>query len=197
MDEIRKAKQEARQQAKKVRDRQTNRGKFSKQITDALLCTPVIQQADCVCCYVSFRSEVETHSLIERLIKAGKTICVPWCDGDELQLCEIHALSELETGTFGILEPPERLCVSADRQRNLGDCQVAIVPGLAFTWAGSRLGYGRGYYDRLLATSPKTSRVALAFDCQITETIPVTEFDETMNAVVTESGIRQTMPTEE
>lgn len=192
MSEIQLAKQKARKLATATRDKAKKRDTASEAIQQLLLELPQIQQASCVCCYVSFRSEVETHPLIAALIELGKTVCVPWCDDDELRLCKIESLDELAPGTFGLLEPTKKLRNDDSKQLELSRCQVILIPGLAFTLDGNRLGYGKGYYDRLLSKSPTAWRIGLAFDCQIIPAIPTTDQDVEMDFIVTESKVHST-----
>lgn len=187
MTDMRQQKQLARKSAALRRDQAEHRDVASEKIRQTILNTSQVQAATSVCCYVSFRSEVATHALINDLLAHGKQVCIPWCDGDDLRLCEIESLDELAPGTFGVLEPPETLRQQAGRQQQLSNCTVALIPGLAFTSQGHRLGYGKGFYDRLLNTSLGTLRIALSFDCQIVPTVPTTEHDVEMNMVVTET----------
>jgi len=188
--EIRRAKKRARASAAVQRDAEPNRQLASQQISDALLRSLLIQKAHRICCFVSFRSEVDTHGLIEQLLLDGKQVCVPWCDANDLRLCQIESLDQLEPGNFGVLEPPPPMRTQSSRMRQLADCQAAVIPGLAFSTDGKRLGYGRGYYDRLLNQASATWRVAIAFDCQIMATVPTTQDDIIMDALVTESGFQ-------
>ena len=189
MNEIQKAKATARKTARTIRDALPDRQALSQRIVGSLLQHPALQDASQICCFVSFRSEVSTHDLIRHLLESGRQVCVPWCDGNDLKLYQLESLDELTEGSFGILEPTDSGKACRSRAVPVNNIRTAVVPGLAFTTDGQRLGYGRGYYDRLLARSPATIRVALAFECQIVDQLPVTSSDVRMDWVLTESAV--------
>ena len=105
-------------------------------------------------------------------------------NSDQMVAVAFNDWSELETGQLGILTPTscEPAAVNFD---------VVITPGLGFTTQGYRIGYGRGYYDKWFATHQVQHKIAVTFDDQIIETLPVTEFDVPVNKIVTESRIIQ------
>lgn len=147
---------------------------------------PEIGAARTVFCYVSFGSEVETHAILERLLHEGRTVLVPrLVDRERMIARELRAFGELEAGPMGILAPaagPESLAIA----------DVALTPGLGFTRCGDRIGFGAGYYDRWFARNAGTLRVALAFDCQMVDTLPTSATDARLDRIVTESGVLQT-----
>ena len=138
--------------------------------------------------YVSVRNEVITLPLIESQLKSGQAAIVPFCQDEELALREIRSLDDLSLGAYGILEPTE--AIRRDQRRAVEDNEIdcIVVPGVAFTAAGVRLGHGKGYYDRLFARlSPQAIRIALAFDCQIANDLPQEPHDQLVDMVVTET----------
>ena len=102
-------------------------------------------KAKTVFCYVSAHGEVDTLGLIEELL-SEKTVVVPYCVDTfgNMICCEIHSLSDLTEGKFGIPEPKNPLPFPKEK------IDFVIVPGVAFDKNGYRLGYGKGYYDRFL-----------------------------------------------
>ena len=76
---------------------------------------------------------------------------------------------------------------------NIADIDMILCPGLAFGSDGSRLGRGQGYYDRALDAFSGI-KIGIALDDQITETVPHTQHDATMDYLVSESGISATKP---
>ena len=96
--------------------------------------------------YHSFGTEVDTHAVIARLLNAGKTVCLPRVVGDGM-LAVKYTGERLEKGAFGICEPQ-------GEEDFL--CEIALVPLLAVDGAGTRLGYGGGYYDRYFASHEST-----------------------------------------
>ena len=181
-----RSKQELRNDAKERRDAEEHRLISSREIAARLSAVPEYQRAKCICCYVSFRSEVETHELARRILQSDRKLVVPWCDGPILQLTEIQKWAELAPRTMGILEPVPEIRKTEERSRQIENCDLVLIPGLAFTRSGDRLGYGAGHYDRLLETAT-CCKVALAFACQLMPEIPVEPTDIRMDMIVTQS----------
>jgi len=139
-------------------------------IKESLFRLPQFLAARSVMFYVSFRSEVETHAMIREALASGKTVVVPVTDMQNKRL----ALSRLEDfdkdlapGIWGIPEPPQEKI----RPVAYHDIDLVIAPGAAFSANGNRIGYGGGFYDRLLRESGKKA-CALAFEMQILSDIP-------------------------
>ena len=152
----------------------------STAIEQLVLSIDRIHQAGSVFVYVSSGSEVRTHELIAAMLTQGKTVSVPRVlpGPGEMQPIVIHALDDFAPGRFGIPEPTthEHFDKTPD---------VTIVPGLAFTRTGIRLGQGGGYYDRYLEQHPATYKVGLSFNEQLAEALPASEHDVHMDEVVT------------
>ncbi len=103
------------------------------------------ENCSCIGCYVSMKDEADTHRLINALIKAGKTVAVPRVTGSTLRFYKIHSLQDLQEGTFHVMEPAEiNPCMPEETD-------LMFVPLSAFDSRGNRTGYGRGYYDSVLA----------------------------------------------
>lgn len=148
---------------------------------------PVVRTAT-ICWYVSFRDEVDTHDAIVRNLDSS-VVVVPFCEGDKLGLWRLAAFGELMPGAWGILEPPPERRVDS-RILAPSALDVVILPGLAFDTAGARLGYGRGYYDRLLSeVRPDVVRLGLCFSCQVFDVVPSTICDQIVDYLVTEDGV--------
>ena len=154
-------------------------------ITERVLSHDRIAAADTVLLYASFGSEVDTWELAERLIGAGKTIAYPKCGSSGAMtfhiVSDIAALRADTSGKYGICEPSGELPCP-----ELSGDTVCILPGLAFTENGGRLGYGGGFYDRFLAAYPHIFRIAAAYEALLTDSLPVMEHDITINHIVTE-----------
>jgi 5-formyltetrahydrofolate cyclo-ligase len=133
--------------------------------------------------YVSKKEEVDTHEILEKLFDSGKEIFAPKVDGEELRLCKILSMEDLAMGSFGVLEP--KSCTEMSGPNNL-DC--ILVPGLAFTKNGDRIGYGKGYYDVLL-NKTNAHKIGLAFEEQIVDEVPLEDHDARMNVVITDQSI--------
>lgn len=189
--EIWQEKAEIRKQALARRRAQTQRDEFSRQIVAQLTRRLEFQQAATIMFYVDMRTEVQTRPYLPLALVEGKRIVVPFCDGDELGLFHLESLSELELGTFRVLEPRREMRSLAAKTVAASELDLVVVPGVAFDRHGARLGYGRGYYDRLLRrVRADTWRIALAFECQLFPAIPVVpDCDVCMNSIITEQAI--------
>ncbi len=140
--------------------------------------------------FVGVRSEVETLPAIRDQLGGSRTIVVPWCDGDHLELFRLDSLDDLETGAFGILEPKMELRHDLERRVGHESLDLLLVPGVAFDRAGGRLGYGAGYYDRLLARIPTAiPLIAPAFACQLVDKVPQESHDRPVHIIVTEGEV--------
>lgn len=178
-----------RQQMKSRRDGLSGRAQLSRIIADRI--QSQLDSAVLPCVYVSFRSEVETAPLIQSRLDAGKPVCVPWCDGPEqLRISRIESLQELAMGTLGLQEPDRGIRNDPARHVAPDGPDLFLVPGLAFTRSGDRLGYGRGYYDRMLSLrNPGARTVGLAFHCQLLSGLPVSGDDVAVDQVITDQVI--------
>lgn len=105
------------------------------------------RQAKTVFCFVAHGKEPDTRPLLEKALEDGKMLCVPLCKAPgEMDAKIIHSLNELQPGTYGIPEPPEDAATVLP-----SGIDLAVIPCLAATMNGKRLGKGGGYYDRFLA----------------------------------------------
>ncbi len=139
--------------------------------------------------YVSVRDEVRTFGILEKLLVQAGRVIVPYCLSDNtLGLFELTDMNQLERGSFGIREPIAAL--RADRAVSPDTIDTVIMPGVAFDRRGNRIGYGKGYFDRLLERLRGDCRiVGLAFDCQIFSNIPTEAHDLPVNHLVTETQL--------
>ena len=137
--------------------------------------------------YVSAKAnEVDTHNLICAAFAKDVRVLVPVTDFDrnELIIAEIKSMDELVPVRFGLLEPsPDML-----RPAEAADADIVIVPGVAFDRECRRIGFGGGYYDRLLADADITS-IALCYEGQLVDRVPTDSNDMSVDMLVTEDGI--------
>ena len=160
----------------------------SEAIAAGVLALPSFVAARCVLLTLAFRSEWDTAPVFAAAFAAGKTVALPRVDNTSRML-ELHAVQDIardtRAGYRGIPEPLTDL-TTVDRAA----IDWVLVPGVAFDTAGRRLGYGGGYYDRLLSQlRPQASRVAGAFELQIVPLVPAAPHDLTVDCVVTESRV--------
>lgn len=137
--------------------------------------------------YHSYRNEVITHGMIKRLLMDRKTVYLPYClkKTNQLGISKINNLdTDLIEGTYGIKEPKERAGLP------ITELDVVVVPGIAFTYDGFRLGYGGGYYDRFLARLPqKTLTIGLIYQSLLVESLPVGKHDRQVEIIITEEEV--------
>jgi 5-formyltetrahydrofolate cyclo-ligase len=166
---------------------------LSSQIMETLIGLSEFAAARAVMIYLDARSEVRTRPALPRLLAGPRRIVVPWCDGDHLRLFLLHDLAELDSGSFGILEPRAVLRERPDRNIDPCELDLLVIPGVAFDRRGGRIGHGRGYFDRLLIDVRESATlIGLAFDCQVFDHVPTEPHDVPMDLVVTESKPRAT-----
>jgi 5-formyltetrahydrofolate cyclo-ligase len=144
------------------------------------------KEASSVLVYASMRTEVDTGPVVERARAEGKRVACPRMsdDGAELDPRVWEAgVTPYEQGRLAPEPPPEA------HRMPLEQLELVIVPALALDPRGGRIGYGKGYYDRLLARIPQVARVAVAFDFQLLAEIPETEGDERVHVIVTDARV--------
>ena len=184
-------KNELRRTAHDNRNKQENKDELSEWIVGAFMSLPEYTAASTVMFYIDVRSEVRTRHALPEALDSGKNIVVPWCNDDgELELFHLQSMDELETGMYGILEPSQELRRLPQKQVELKELDLIMVPGVGFDATGARMGHGKGYYDKLLENARQdTPLVALAFECQMFEEIPVAPHDVFMDKIITEQNI--------
>ena len=132
------------------------------------------QRASSVMAFVSFKGEPDTDPLFARLAVEGKRLLLPRVEASGIVVADGD--SPLVASRFGVREPTGPAV-------ELGEIDLVIVPGLAFTPAGDRLGYGQGYYDRLLPTVSAAS-VGVCFEDQLVDELPLAAHDVPVGMVV-------------
>lgn len=152
-------------------------------ITKRLKSLEVFEKADTVLLFASHRSEPSTWEFAEYLINKGISVAFPKCgDEGEMTFYRIKSLDKLHIGKYGIAEPEGNIMDIPQ----LTDKTVCIVPGLAFTCDGKRIGYGGGYYDRFLSKNPTLMTIAIAYEKCITDELLTMEHDIKVKSIVTE-----------
>jgi len=163
------------------------RQKKSDLILERLVQTSYFLQAFTMMIYVSFLSEVMTEKLINYALGKQKSITVPTVDlaKHQLILSKIKHYDELVPSTYGIKEPQQLRIINPDQ------VELFILPGVAFDEQGIRLGYGGGYFDRLLTTKNGSQElIGIAYELQIQKELPFTHHDISVDTVITEKKIR-------
>ncbi len=155
----------------------------SRKIEGLFFSLPEFKVAHTVMFFASFRSEVETHDMIRRALAGGKRVILPKVRGKELALFQIRDFDrDTKSGAWDIPEPERGTPVKAQ------DIDLIVVPGAGFDERGNRLGYGAGFYDKLLSSFTGMT-VALAFELQIVPEVPVLPHDIPVKKIVTEKRV--------
>ncbi len=139
--------------------------------------------------YVSYKTEVDTTLVINKLLEQGKNVVIPHvCTQSEMNAVQlIHPTQELEKGFKGIPELHPDLVKK--RMVPPDQIEVAIIPGLAFDPNGARLGYGGGYYDRFLSNHADNAfRIGVCFKEQIVDNVPTEGHDIAMDMIFHDKG---------
>jgi len=144
------------------------------------------KDADTIFAYSAIKNEVLCEYLIEKAIADGKKVALPRVinsdDDIEMQFFYVDGDTELENGFMGIYEPDEdysNLAVPSGKT-------LIILPGIAFDKNFSRIGYGKGFYDRYLSLYGENAQsIAICYDFQLFEKIPSDEHDIPADAIVT------------
>lgn len=165
---------------------EASRNLDSQLITERLLAQKEIEHAQTLLAYVSMGSEVHTSALLQHVLNQGKRLVLPRVNREKrcLDLFAVNdLLLDLAPGTWGIREPqPKRCEVIADTR----SIDVALVPGVAFSAACERMGYGGGFYDKLLGGWQGECRfIAAAFDLQMVQDLPTGPTDVGVDHIVT------------
>ncbi|MFG0287875.1 MAG: 5-formyltetrahydrofolate cyclo-ligase [Rhodopirellula sp. JB044] len=189
-DDLERTKQQIRAAAHSARDAEPDKDLASRAITDRLFALPQYAAAEHVLWYIDVRSETRTRHALPDALECGKKVVVPYCIGEDLELFHLESVDELATGRFGILEPKESLRSLEEKRVPIDRIDLILVPGVAFDRQGGRIGHGKGFYDKLLAGARvDTLRVALAYECQLFDEVPMMPHDVAMNLVITETAV--------
>ena len=127
--------------------------------------------------YYSTSDEADTHRVIDAALAAGKKVFLPRVEGVDMKLIPFGGESVMQKGVYGVLEPVG--------EPTMEDPDLAVIPLVGFDKNRRRLGRGKGYYDRFLASYTGRT-VALAFSVQEAETIPTESFDVSPEVIITE-----------
>lgn len=145
-------------------------------LAEQLFAHPFYQNAPAIYAYLSYNQEVRTEPILRRAWEDGKRVAVPKIYGSEMRFISIFPDSEITPGYRGIPEPV------SDEATNEPEA-LMLMPGLAFTRDGLRMGYGGGFYDRFLAQEMHKT-IALCYDFQLVDELPTEAHDVPVDAVL-------------
>jgi len=153
-------------------------------IQERFLDSSVYRLAGSIGLYSPVLNEVQTELVARRCFADVKRLAYPRVEGADLRFVEVFDSKEMAPGAFGILEP------TGERSMPFDELDLLVVPGVAFDLAGNRLGYGKGYYDRILARCLSgLERVGFAYEFQVVEQLPAAAHDCRLTRLVTEQRI--------
>lgn len=156
----------------------------SLHIKENLFREPSIIKGKTIAITIANKREVDTREIIETLWELKKKVVVPKCNpmNRSMNFYEIENFTQLENVYMDLQEPKPECTKLVPREKI--DC--IIVPGIVFDKKGYRIGYGGGYYDRYLAQY-KGMLISLAFNIQVTESVPVESYDIPVDLLITET----------
>lgn len=161
------------------------RAEGSRRICESLRALPALEEARTVMSYMALGEEADLTALHEVLRAAGKRLCFPAVRGPgEMEAVLCGPSGPWRRGAFGIREPCGTETVPPEQ------IDAVLLPCVAFDEAGTRLGWGGGYYDRFLPRCSGALFILAAFECQQTETLPREVWDVPADVLATERGLR-------
>ena len=158
------------------------RKKYDEEIYKRVIESEYYKNSKTIFIFVSYKTEVDTRSIIKKALKDGKRIVVPKIKTkkDGILPIAIKDFNELSSGNYGILEPIEDNIIDKE------EIDLILAPGVAFDKDGGRLGYGGGFYDRFIGSlNKKIPIVAIGYNVQIVDKVPRDEFDMNVNGIIT------------
>lgn len=173
-------KKELRAQIRKLKRAMTEEQivEASARLGELFIETPEYKAAKTIYGYLPYNQEVRTVPMLEQALRDGKKVAVPKCYGDEMRFIYMDDLSKVAPGYADIPEPIADDPVAEDKTA------LVLMPGMAFTEKGDRMGYGGGFYDKFLAAEPEHPTVALCYAFQMVESLPTEEYDIPVDRVV-------------
>jgi 5-formyltetrahydrofolate cyclo-ligase len=149
-------------------------------ILDRIRTLPSYQKADSIALYMPIKGEVDMLPLWQ---PGKKRIFFPRVTGGDLIFSPASSSGDLVRGVYGIPEPISDVTV------DIHEIDVVFVPGVVFDWNGNRLGYGKGYYDKLIRSNPGIVTIGVCFDEFCIEELPVDPWDARVELVITQTRL--------
>lgn len=161
---------------------------MDEKILDRFFESKYYKEAKKIFIYISYDSEIDTIKIIDKAFKDGKKIYVPRTEFESrlMDAVEITSFDNLIKSSYGILEPSINTPYI-----NPNELDLIVVPGVAFDRKGGRMGYGAGFYDRYFKKINKNNieritKIALAYDFQVLEEVPMSAQDVPVDYIITE-----------
>lgn len=153
----------------------------SMDIQKRILSMTCFEEAENILCYFAIRNEPDLSFLMEEALRLGKKVFLPKVQGEDIFFYEIQDLKDCEIGAFSIMEPKMQEMYKEDDASSL-----VLVPGIAFSTSGERIGFGKGFYDRFLGRHKNLMKIGICYDSFISYKWKADTYDERMNLIVTD-----------
>lgn len=163
-----------------IRREVINKMSLDKQMYDLFVCSSLYKNAERIMFYISMPQEPDTHSMIKQALADGKKVFVPKViSGTEMVACEIKGNEAYVKTSLGVYEPEKAQAYPEDK------LDLIVVPGMAFSKNGTRLGFGGGFYDRFLANLD-CNTVGLCYEACVADDLIKEETDINVKYIITE-----------
>jgi 5-formyltetrahydrofolate cyclo-ligase len=160
----------------------------SSKVTNKLISMKEFKKSETVFIYMDFKKEVKTDQIIKILFDENKQVVVPWTDTVNTEIIPMKITNlenDLTISSFGYLEPKKENAIEV----KVEDIDLIIVPGVVFDEKLNRIGFGKGYYDKVLIRKREsTPAIAIAYEFQVLDEIPHEAHDVKMDFIITESN---------
>lgn len=165
-----------------TKDRMDRAGEVVSEILETF---PLYLEIDTIYCYASYNQELPTKRLIENALNAGKKVALPKVEGKNIRFYYINDFSQVATGYQNIPEPTANIIAAPTVDQPV----LMLLPGLAYTMAGHRLGYGGGFYDRYLSKVADGAiyTCGIGYDFQVLKELPKESYDIPVEYLITPS----------
>lgn len=157
----------------------------SRIIMNKIIGLKTYKQSKVIFVYMDFKNEVMTSDLIKHMLAEKKRVVIPYTDIVNTLVIpsEITEEADLKLSPFGYYEPKKIMPVDVE------EIDLVLVPGVVFDKNLNRIGFGKGYYDRILKNlKPGAKKIGLAHDFQVLDEIPAEDHDIKMDMIITESS---------
>lgn len=166
-----------------------NKIKMDESIYRSLFSLDIFNRAKNIFIYLSFGTEINTRTIIEKILQSKKNVYIPkvYKNNKSMKAIKLNSFNDLKENSMGILEP-----IEDENYIDKKDIDLIIVPGVVFDLEGNRIGYGGGYYDRYLEEiKDVVNKLVIAYEFQVIDYIESEDHDIKVDYIVTEEKIRK------
>lgn len=157
----------------------------SSSLKENILSLPEYKNAKKIMAFLAMKGESNLDGFIRQALLDGKEVYIPVCLPErQMEAGRLIDMEHFEKGPLGLRNLPAGYEVTSPESLDL-----VLIPGLAVSQEGIRLGMGAGYYDRYLARVPFEKRVATLWDFQVIPDIPSEPFDQKIAKIVTDKSV--------